>query len=1045
MEKQNNERVLHSAECPLYCPEQFQGLNVSHPRFVNEPIYSQRRSTNILKLETMKKIQEIPRPLQEFKELPARDKNVRANARQLKGSPKTNNENNSIFEIVPEGQHYHTTSPTTSFSYFKVNPTSHFGTFGPHQTKVNEKRIIQDKNVFCYSNNEPHLTENPDDLGNMHPNEALGTQILRSQSTENISSANEFCPYRRQTTVEQYQPVSSPTDEKRGCQKSVSQVPLVPIGCAMNQSFDMDPPLIIQHKSDETGFQPEQQEIYLPSGQYVEQNHRFPNSLKFCRRLALFIVCLIVLTCLSYRLIDWHNRYQAMKAYFIYVSESRSTDKIMAYEEGRNSSINLISHVPNFSPDGSSASDRQADSSNVLWSSTPAPHLVITICNLNPVRGSSLFAVENGSQIYDFILRKRQNELEMPQTANEFDQNPTLISIDLLSRTGHRIEEMLKSCRFGDHIYTSENYSTMLTPYGLCYLLNLDYDVSELKCLLDPQEYDYLIPNHGLSGFRVWIHTSEAQAREALQVDYTRAYVSLDRAKPHYGGIGPNEVTVGSEFQTVFRVAVGMDLLIRSAMLDGKTCPPPYACSDSEQPGHSSLRLKQKMGPEDLKHQEKFRQSLPFRTAPAMNVRIISSTQASKPILRYNLLALRNPVLFRRNPIKVAWGLHVQQRAFLRLANQTAFAEVEKLVSEFGELQNGLEKTISQLHMIQSSSWADERELLQKQNRREKCGQDLLEYIKVLSNLTINFYEDLCHLPATDKLFTGAILRCNKNRTKSSTKSNKEKNFLKAVLLAKNQVRYHGKSGVPSQQKSGYPHGPENLSLPDYTTQGLQMEDYMMTCQKSLLQLQVIHLFFAQQPSGTQLKDVLRNYLRILSAKRMQLRPGSSDPTHLRLPLSNSDPTTSSDGLNEEIFNIPFNPDVCTNSMQQRISKKYHAFLMQIGEGIAGCLQRLQIFVDSMNSIVLANRPIAEAFQLEETDLSHIPHSSLVSFTMQIETAGGDISDHRMISLDNLFNPLSDILGICFSTLGLLVPVLLLIDYGFNKVHRRRVTIGNKR
>ncbi|KAF7261167.1 hypothetical protein EG68_01472 [Paragonimus skrjabini miyazakii] len=57
---------------------------------------------------------------------------------------------------------------------------------------------------------------------------------------------------------------------------------------------------------------------------------------------------------------------------------------------------------------------------------------------------------------------------------------------------------------------------------------------------------------------------------------------------------------------------------------------------------------------------------------------------------------------------------------------------------------------------------------------------------------------------------------------------------------------------------------------------------------------------------------------------------------------------------------------------------------------------------------------------------------SLVAFTVQIETVNGNVVSHRLVSLDTLFSPVNELIGICFSTLGMLIPLIILIDRGFN-------------
>ncbi|VDP85727.1 unnamed protein product [Echinostoma caproni] len=88
--------------------------------------------------------------------------------------------------------------------------------------------------------------------------------------------------------------------------------------------------------------------------------------------------------------------------------------------------------------------------------------------------GSSLFAIENGSGLYDFVMQKRQAELEGQSRKPVSDFDSTFISVDLLAHTGHRIEEMLKSCQSGDRLYKPRNFSSIRTPHGLCHMISLD-------------------------------------------------------------------------------------------------------------------------------------------------------------------------------------------------------------------------------------------------------------------------------------------------------------------------------------------------------------------------------------------------------------------------------------------------------------------------------------------------------------------------------------------------------------------------------------------
>ncbi|VDQ10096.1 unnamed protein product [Trichobilharzia regenti] len=95
------------------------------------------------------------------------------------------------------------------------------------------------------------------------------------------------------------------------------------------------------------------------------------------------------------------------------------------------------------------------------------------------------------------------------------------------------------------------------------------------------------------------------------------------------------------------------------------------------------------------------------------NARIISATQSSKATIMYSLLALRNPNLFIRNKIDLERGLRIQQRAYVQLANETAFSELRNLVSSYEELRNQLGSIKQLLREIEIGFWRDQREALQ--------------------------------------------------------------------------------------------------------------------------------------------------------------------------------------------------------------------------------------------------------------------------------------------------------------------------------------------
>ncbi|VDO96466.1 unnamed protein product [Schistosoma mattheei] len=95
------------------------------------------------------------------------------------------------------------------------------------------------------------------------------------------------------------------------------------------------------------------------------------------------------------------------------------------------------------------------------------------------------------------------------------------------------------------------------------------YLVYEVRIVLDSQDYDYIIPHKGLIGFRLWIHPSEQKASYILdlkddkdnpwkntQNENVIDFNSLQQSNI----IQSNEITVSTEFQTLIRVALDMNV-----------------------------------------------------------------------------------------------------------------------------------------------------------------------------------------------------------------------------------------------------------------------------------------------------------------------------------------------------------------------------------------------------------------------------------------------------------------------------------------------------
>ncbi|OON14054.1 hypothetical protein X801_10159, partial [Opisthorchis viverrini] len=265
--------------------------------------------------------------------------------------------------------------------------------------------------------------------------------------------------------------------------------------------------------------------------------------------------------------------------------------------------------------------------------------------------------------------------------------------------------------------------------------------------------------------------------------------------------------------------------------------------------------------------------------------------------------------------------------------------------------------------------------------RNAQCLTSSLQHIRSLVNTSSSFYEDLCALSLAEQLYTGNILHCNSSLEDDFRTNTTEEDIRRKTILVGQMSR-----GFSVDNHYG-------------KTRADMVEQYAETSKSNLLELQLINLFFATSISGSQLKDVLRKYLRPLSAKRMQLKPRIEGPQSRENVLERQEIGPS------DWFGKSHSPDLCDGRSQMGLEEKFHDWLVEIGKQIAASLQRLELFVDSMNAIVSSNRPIIEAFQFSQGNISRIHPTGLVSFTIQLEADSNFLMTHQVTSLDTVLNP----------------------------------------
>ncbi|KAB5577435.1 hypothetical protein PHYPO_G00209920 [Pangasianodon hypophthalmus] len=139
----------------------------------------------------------------------------------------------------------------------------------------------------------------------------------------------------------------------------------------------------------------------------------------------------------------------------------------------------------------------------------------VTICNTNRFRFSAL----TDADIYHLA-----NLTGLPPKNTEGHraadlQYPAPDMQDIFNRTGHQLEDMLKSCNFSGHNCSARDFSVVYTRYGKCYTFNGNKTTSRktkqggmgngLEIMLDIQQDEYL---------PIWRETNETSLEAGIRV-----------------------------------------------------------------------------------------------------------------------------------------------------------------------------------------------------------------------------------------------------------------------------------------------------------------------------------------------------------------------------------------------------------------------------------------------------------------------------------------------------------------------------------------------
>ncbi|CAL8091203.1 unnamed protein product [Calicophoron daubneyi] len=294
-----------------------------------------------------------------------------------------------------------------------------------------------------------------------------------------------------------------------------------------------------------------------------------------------------------------------------------------------------------------------------------APLLIL--CNVNPIRGSKLFLLPNGDKLYDEYIRNYS--LAAPFLPSLLSQ----IAETEIRKISHQLQDMLKSCRSGEGECHSSDFLFTRQGTMACYTMQLNETADQrLQLVLDPQEYDYLLPNDGFVGFMTAVVTSQSVHQ---------------LTESHY-------VSLGSRFHSFVDVRYSWN----------ENCVKP---KETLQTGDEvSALTKRRLGAaikltynaaELILVEENCRVPTTQR-CPAYYVR--SVTQTSKLPMFIKPVNVGHGETISRNSTEVHFASTVQKRAYLRTNNHTALKMLTQIALELAEAIRDASNVTNFLHQL---------------------------------------------------------------------------------------------------------------------------------------------------------------------------------------------------------------------------------------------------------------------------------------------------------------------------------------------------------
>ncbi|CAH8561378.1 unnamed protein product [Schistosoma margrebowiei] len=336
-----------------------------------------------------------------------------------------------------------------------------------------------------------------------------------------------------------------------------------------------------------------------------------------------FISFILCLTLLLYRTFEW------LKAYHFFIDDYYHMNGFIYYlqnsyfnKQNMNNKDHYHHHHYHPHQQQQLQEHQHHYQDNMIHSDNTTlmePNVIIRLCNINPMRLSALFSLFNGSDIYTYLITK-YGKIDMINLLND-----TYLTPEQIKHMAHPLSTTLKSCQYGDDQCTINDFISIFTTHGWCYQFHLNFSRNaELKLILDPQEYDYIIPNKGYVGFYLTVQNLNCSPRQQFNMNNNN---------------NDQSIIVGPKFHSY--ISIQQQYFVRSG-------------------NHFGTNIK------DI--------------CPAYNIQ--SVVQLEKLPIQIHLLQKFNTNLFKRNGTVVQYGILYQQKAFLQIYNRTAYDLIKNLSKE---------------------------------------------------------------------------------------------------------------------------------------------------------------------------------------------------------------------------------------------------------------------------------------------------------------------------------------------------------------------------